>query len=265
MILLPVVFLLAADPTFLRRSLHEAAAEPSPLTTAACRYHAVFSGNPPARGVARMAKVAIEPGGRCAETAFEGEEQNWFVLSGEGAVEHGGKKTPLKTDDFLYLPPGQRFTLSAASKLEVLVMGFKVPKGKTGAPDLQAANAGDVKKQVVGNHPPSTLYQLLIGDTKSTRDRIAAGAVVTSLFLMEIKPGGTNTPHHHDREEEMYVLLAGEGEMVAGAGSDGVEGRFPAKAGEAYFYRLNATVGFYNTGKTTARILAVRSLYPFNR
>ncbi|MDX1984236.1 MAG: cupin domain-containing protein [Bryobacteraceae bacterium] len=262
----PALLLFAAvDPTFLRHSLNDAAAVDSALTTSTCRYHAVFGGKAPARGVARMAKLVIEPGGRCLETAFEGEEQNWFVLSGGGTLEHDGTKTPLKTDDFLYLPSGKRFTLAAGAKLEVLIMGFKVPKGKVGAPDVRIANAAEVKKQVVGNHPPSTLYQLLIGDTKSTRDRIAAGAVVTSLFIMEITPGGTNTPHHHDREEEMYVLLAGEGEMVAGSGMDGVEGKFPAKAGDAYFYRLNTTVGFYNTGSTKARILAVRSLYPFNR
>ena len=121
-------------------------------------------------------------------------------------------------------------------------------------------------KQVVGNHPPSTLYQLLMGDTKSRRDRIAAGHVLTSLFIMEIAPGGTNSPHHHEREEEIYLLLEGEGEMVAGGGMDGVEGKHPAKAGDAYFFRLNCTVGFYNSnapGAKTARILAVRSLFPF--
>jgi mannose-6-phosphate isomerase-like protein (cupin superfamily) len=82
---------------------------------------------------------------------------------------------------------------------------------------------------------------------------------------MEIAPGGTNQPHHHDNEEEIYLLLEGTGEMVAGGGMDGVEGRFPAKPGDAYFFRLNTTVGFYNSngpGARTARILAVRSLYP---
>ena len=53
--------------------------------------------------------------------------------------------------------------------------------------------------------------------------------------------------------------------MVAGGGAGGVENRRPAKPGDAYFFRLNATVGFYNDpapGKPKARILAVRSFYP---
>ena len=40
-------------------------------------------------------------------------------------------------------------------------------------------------------------------------------------------------------------MLSGHGEMVADGGMDGLEGRHPAKAGDAYFFRLNCTVGFY--------------------
>jgi hypothetical protein len=46
----------------------------------------------------------------------------------------------------------------------------------------------EVKAQTVEGHPSSVLYKLLVGDRKSTRDRIAAGYVVTSLFLA--KPSG---------------------------------------------------------------------------
>jgi mannose-6-phosphate isomerase-like protein (cupin superfamily) len=158
--------------------------------------------------------------------------------------------------------------VKAGPALRIIAMGFKIPAGVsvTRPAKLDIANIDEVKKQVVGNHPPSTLYQLMMGDTKSTRDRIAAAHVLTSLFIMEFTPGGTNFPHHHDREEEIYLVLDGHGEMVAGSGMDGVEGRFPAKAGDAYFFRLNATVGFYarqKEGEPKSRVLAVRSLYPF--
>ena len=33
-----------------------------------------------------------------------------------------------------------------------------------------------------------------MGDSDSKRDRIAAGRVLTSLFLMEIAPNGTTSP-----------------------------------------------------------------------
>ena len=56
-------------------------------------------------------------------------------------------------------------------------------------------------------------------------------------------------------------MIDGEGDMVAGSGMDGVEGRFPAKAGDAYYFRPNCTVGFYSQNKPGAKahILAGRS------
>jgi len=60
--------------------------------------------------------------------------------------------------------------------------------------------------------------------------------------------------------------MDGQGEIVAGAGTDGVEGRFAAKAGDAYYFRPNCTVGFYNQDKPGAKayILAVRSRVPLH-
>lgn len=145
-----------------------------------------------------------------------------------------------------------------------MVMGFYTKE--TGG-EVQTATLGEIKKQTVGGHPPSVLYQLMLGDVASKRDRIAAGRTVVSLYVMDFQPGGTNFPHHHDREEEIYLVLDGEGHMVAGSGVDGIENRIPAKAGDAYFFRLNCTVGFYATQApgVKSRILAVRSTYPFGR
>jgi hypothetical protein len=69
-----------------------------------------------------------------------------------------------------------------------------------------------VPAQTVNGHPASALYRLLVGDVTSKRDQIVAGRAVTSLFVMEIAPRGTNFPHHHEREEEIYLVLSGHGE-----------------------------------------------------
>jgi mannose-6-phosphate isomerase-like protein (cupin superfamily) len=81
---------------------------------------------------------------------------------------------------------------------------------------------------------------------------------------MDFAPAGTNLPHHHEGAEEIYLVMDGAGEMVAGGGMDGVEGRYPAKAGDAYYFRPNCTVGFYNQNKPGAKahILAVRARIP---
>jgi hypothetical protein len=68
-------------------------------------------------------------------------------------------------------------------------------------------------------------------------------------------------------EEEIYYILRGHGDMVAGGGADGNEGRYPATEGDVFFIRLNATVGFYSGshGGDHDLVLAVRSRFPFPR
>jgi len=146
-------------------------------------------------------------------------------------------------------------------------MGFKVPAGiSVDNPKSHAriVNLDDVKEETVSGHPSSVLYKLMVGPRSGKRDAIDEAYIITSLFLMDFAPGGTNFPHHHETAEEIYLVLDGEGEMVAGSGMDGIEGRYPAKAGDAYYFRPNCTVGFYNQNKPAAKahILAVRSKIP---
>ncbi len=262
------------DPTFLHRFVPDLEARKSDLSTTSCRYKPVFGeGDPDARalrGIARFGEMTVYPHGISGRVNYPAEEQVYVVLQGTGELQYGENRFPIQKNDFMYLPPGVAHGIGNPSDkpCRVIVMGFRIPKGvETTAPSgILLANIDDVKKEVVGGHPPSTLYQLLMGDVHSTRDKLAAAHVLTSLFIMEFAPGGTNLPHHHEREEEIYLVLNGHGEMVAGSGTDGIEGRFPAKAGDAYFFRLNCTVGFYagNTpNEEKTHILAVRSLFPF--
>jgi mannose-6-phosphate isomerase-like protein (cupin superfamily) len=275
-ILLSATYLLGADrpvdPTFLYRYLPGIAAKLSDVSTESCHYKPVFGEGDSVtgivRGVARVGEVVVDPNGACATVEYKAEEQIYVILDGSGVLSYGSEKVPIHKNDYVYLPPGITHAASNSSglPLRLIVMGFKIPSSTTVTvpPKLQRANIDDVKEQTVGGHPPSVLYQLLLGDRKSTRDKIAAGHVVTSLFIMDFAPGGTNGPHHHDNEEEIYLVLDGHGDMVAGGGMDGIEGRYPAGAGDAYFFRLNCTVGFYNEPNAKARILAVRSSYPFS-
>jgi mannose-6-phosphate isomerase-like protein (cupin superfamily) len=261
------------DPTFLHRFIPAVAERPSDVTTASCHYKPVFgagdSHSRSLRGIARFGEIIVEPRGQSETVTYPSEEQVYVVLEGRGVLDYGGEKVPIRKNDFLYLPPAIAHGVSNSSDqpCRLIVMGFKIPRSMTVSPPpkLLLANIDDVKKQTVGGHPASTLYQLLMGDTKSTRDKLAAAHVLTSLFVMSIEPGGTNFPHHHERQEEIYLVLDGQGDMVAGGGMDGVEGRHPANAGDAYFFRLNCTVGFYasnEAGAKTAHILALRSWFP---
>lgn len=257
-------------PTFLYRNISAVPEKVADITTSTCHYKPLFGeGDTDTSivvGIARYGDAIVDPNGDCKSVQYPEEDQVYVVLDGAGSLKYGTQNVSLKKEDYIYIPATMPHMLSnrSATPLSVIVMGFRT-KGFEKAPmpqTPQKANIEDVPTQTVSGHPSSTLYRLLMGDVDSKRDRIRAGRVLTSLFLMEITPGGTNFPHHHEREEEIYLVLDGHGQMVAGGGIDGIEGRHPAKAGDAYFFRLNCTVGYYSAPDAKSRILAVRSWYP---
>jgi mannose-6-phosphate isomerase-like protein (cupin superfamily) len=259
------------DPTFLHRYIPDVSSVSLDVTTDSCEYKPLFGAGDSetaiVRGIARFGEITIAPGGNCKPVIYSAEEQVYVVMDGDGQVHYGADTLAVKRHDFMYLPAGIEHGLANTSRtpMGVFVMGFKIAAGTPPPPKLQIANYDDVRKQNVSGHPDSVVYQLMMGGVNSRRDRIAAGHLLTSLYVMEFEPGGTNFPHHHEAEEEIYVLLDGAGDMVAGSGVNGLEGRFPVKAGDAYFFRLNCTVGFYNNKQGPAHILAVRSTFPHDK
>jgi mannose-6-phosphate isomerase-like protein (cupin superfamily) len=258
------------DPTFLHRDSRSAPEKPSDITTASCHYKPLFgTGDGDADAtvtVARYGIAVIDPQGHCNPVQYPEEDQFYVVLEGQGSASYAAESVVLGREDFLYLPATVPHGLINPSDkpMTVVVMGFHTrgyPKASLPAHPLKD-NIENVPTNFVGGHPDSAHFRLLLGDSSQKRDRIDAGNVVTSLFLMEIDPGGTNFPHHHPNAEEIYLILDGHGEQVAGEGTDGIAARHPAGPGDAWFYRLNATVGYYSAPGVKSRILCVRSFYP---
>jgi mannose-6-phosphate isomerase-like protein (cupin superfamily) len=263
------------DATWLHRYLPRLNETKANFSSATCHYKPVFgegdADNRILRSVSRFAEVTVESHGNCQSALYVREEEILFVLQGTGTLQYGDETHPLRANDFTYLPPGVKHGLAnnSGQSLRVLVMGFKIPPHLAlGAPSQRPriVNLDDVNEETVQGHPTSVLYKLLVGPRNGKRDAIDDAYVVTSFFWMNFAPAGTNFPHHHETAEEIYLVVGGEGEMVAGSGMDGLEGRFPAKAGDAYYFRPNCTVGFYNQNKpgANAYILAVRSQIPLS-
>jgi mannose-6-phosphate isomerase-like protein (cupin superfamily) len=267
--------MLAADPTFLHGYIPDIQPKPDDLTAAGAgaSYRPVFgAGDPQAKqckGIARYGELTVNEGGSSAIVSYPAEEQIYYILEGNGVLHYDGEEAPVKEGDFMYLPVAVKHGISGAPgrSVRLLVMGFKIPPGTTvpPTPKLMIANEADVPLTPVQGHGPTALFKLLMGTTASRRDKLAAASQMVSLFIMDFAPGGTNIPHHHEMEEEIYYILRGHGDMVAGGGADGNEGRHPARAGDAFFIRLNTTVGFYSGSQTGPhdRVLAVRSRFPF--
>ena len=267
--------LFAADPFFLRRSISDIKPQSDDLTlnAKAASYKPIFGvGDKDADklvGVARYGELTVRPGGSSALVSYPAEEQMYYILEGSGTLLYDDQKVPVKQDDFMYLPINVKHGIanSTGAPVRVIVMGYKIPAGKQVAPTpkLMLSTSTDVKLQVLGGHGPTTQFKLLMGTTQSTRDRLSAASEMTSLFIMEFSPGGTNIPHNHAREEEIYLLMRGTGEMVAGKSAEGKEVRHPVKQGDAFFFGPGTQVGYYShakEGQPPDVILAVRSNLP---
>jgi mannose-6-phosphate isomerase-like protein (cupin superfamily) len=267
--------LLAADPIFLRRQVSEVKSQPDDLTASAKQssYKPLFGiGDKDVdqlKGVARYGELTVAPGGSTAIVRYPAEEQMYFIEEGGVTLLYGDEKVRVKKNDFMYLPIGVRHGIANPSNApaKVVVMGYRIPAGTKiePTPKLMLANADDVALQVLGSHGPTTQFKLLMGFTSSQRDKLASAYVMDSLFIMDFAPRGTNIPHNHRGEEEIYLLLRGGGDMVAGLDADHKEMRHAVTTGAAFFFKPGTQVGYYSNAKEGQEhdlILAVRSRLP---
>ena len=260
------------EPTWLYRDGSSIRQQHNDLTSDSCHYTPIFGeGDVEASlplTVSRFGELAVDARGACQTVDYPRKEELYFVTSGSGVLRYGEQSHFLAQNDFTYVPPTVRHSVSNSSSqtLQLVVITVRVsPEIPVSQPaELVVSNLSELKEQTVEGHPQSVQYKLLIGPRTGVRDRINAAYSVADFFLMDFAPGGTNFPHHHEMAEEIYLLLDGKGQIVAGGGMDGVEGLHPAKPGDAYYFRPNCTVGFYNqnTPGVKAHILAIRALVP---
>ena len=274
---LPAVLFLAislnANSQYLKRSLSGIHEFKTGLSTISAHYKSVFGegdrDSAMIKGITRYGLLDIDPGGVSKSVKYDNEEQILFILEGTGILNIDMKSVPVSRNDFMYIPKGIRFGLSNPREdtLSVIIMGFKLSPDtfRLKNRDLMIANCDEVEFQTLPSHGPTTTFQLLMGTTESTRDRLAAACQVNSLFIMDFAAGGTNNPHRHSTEEEIYLILRGKGDIVAGENSNGQELRHPSTVGDVYFFAPKTLIGFYSGNlaeEEHARILAVRFKFP---
>jgi mannose-6-phosphate isomerase-like protein (cupin superfamily) len=253
------VCLMAAEPTFLRRQVADAKARPDDLTAnaKAASYKPLFGmGDADAdqlKSVARYGELTLGPDGASALVSYPAEEQMYFIEEGSGTLLYGAEKAAVKKNDFMYLPVGVKHGLANSSNapLKVIVMGYKIPASVTvqPTPKLMLASTDDVQLQILGQHGPTSQFKLMMGTTTSTRDKLPAAYVMNSMFILDFAPGGTNIPHNHPDEEEIYLLVRGSGDMVADKDADGKDIRHPVTEGAAFLFKPGCQVGYYSNAK----------------
>lgn len=249
------------------QSLREADME---ISTKTAHYKPIFGEGDDSKkimkAIKRFAYLSVDPNGESKFVKYGREELAYYVLSGTGMLHYENKDVPFSKNDFFYIPIGTKhgFSNPREDTLTMLVMGVTIPADTLVKPtnELKIASANEMAFQALSkSHGETSKYQLLMGTTRSIRDRLASANQISSLFVIDFAPGGTNIPHKHKDQEEIYFMLEGSGEMVAGESAPGKEMRYPVKQGDAFFYAPNTLVGFYSPTKPETehtRILAIR-------
>lgn len=194
------------------------------------------------------------PAGFWSTPAHEhgGEEEIFYVLSGEGVSWQRGRTAPIAPGDcIVYLAGRGAHTLHADSDLDVLAFGPRHRAEAIGFPRLGASLVGNravesssgaidglpfqfVRESEVGppelpdlGQRPPTIVNLRDvearhfgrGSVSSERRDLgrSAGSRHTGLQHYEVEPGRNATPAHcHSLEEEIFVILQGGGTLVLG-------------------------------------------------
>jgi len=163
-------------------------------------------------------RILLGPGEISTPAHVHGtDEETFFVLNGTGLSWQDGETYEVRPGDTLvHAPRGCAHTLRAGERgLDVLAYGSLTPPHdldqqldwpEPSERPSSIVNVEDVEARFGGRSRP-------LGAT--------AGAKLTGLNLVQLPPGEEGAPpHSHTAEEELFVVLHGEGELELWASPD---------------------------------------------
>jgi uncharacterized cupin superfamily protein len=207
-------------------------------------------------------RIQVDPGKRSTPLHAHGaEEEIFYVLGGSGLLYQGGKTCAVAAGDCIVHRAGTaHHTLRAGEDgLDVLAFGERIgvevahlPRARVvwahpawvedspgEHPDAREAAAGPLEFPEPGERFRNVAARAEVEGVErvhGTHARVrydlasAAGSRRTGLKLTEIRPGMRSAPLHcHSAEEEIFVVLEGEGIVELGA-AEPVE-EHPVRAG----------------------------------
>jgi uncharacterized cupin superfamily protein len=198
-------------------------------------------------------RIEIPAGGWSTPAHEHGlDEELFYVLGGRGLSWQKGRTAEVRAQDcILYAPRRGAHTLHAVDPLDVLafgprhndesprfprlglsLVGNRAVESSPGARDgipiqfVREAELGPPELPEPGARPSTVVNAADIRPRHFGGGRVSAeirdlgratGSVSTGLNLVEVEPGRWGTPLHcHSVEEELFVVLEGEGVIVLG-------------------------------------------------
>jgi len=200
-----------------------------------------------------LSRIRIPAGGWSTPAHDHGiEEELFYILAGSGLAWHKGETFEIGEGDCILFPPRRGpHTLHALDELDVLAFGPRIYDESARFARLGASLVGNryvesldgstdglptqfVREAELGpperpgpSPRPSTIVNVRdVEPVETARPRIhrtrrnlgtAVGSVTTGLQHVEVEPGKLSAPQHcHSLEEEIFVMLAGEGILLLG-------------------------------------------------
>jgi uncharacterized cupin superfamily protein len=201
-----------------------------------------------------LRRIELPAGGWSTPAHEHGlEEEFFYVLRGRGLSWHSGATAEVAAGDcVLYAPKAGAHTVHALEALDLLAFGLRRDDESVGFPRLGMSRVG---RRMVRSEPgavegapaqfvhesrlgppelppepgprPPTIVNIdeverrVVDRARISRTRrnlgIAVGSVRAGLQHVEVTPGKESAPLHcHSLEEEMFVMLAGDGVLVLG-------------------------------------------------
>ncbi len=228
-----------------------------------------------------LQRIRLHPGKRSTPVHVHGaEEEIFWVLGGSGLLWQKGTTATVGPDDcIVHLPNGGTHTLRAGPEgLDVLAFGTRVPielcylpraahswAGPTVLPspdpyDLFPLDdaAGPLDFPAPGERPANVVALAGLDDPAPREGRVrvapgkAAGSHRTGLKHVAIEPGRLAAPPHcHSAEEELFVVLTGDGHLLLG------DEELPVRAGSVVARRAGTGVAHtFRAGPEGMRLLA---------
>jgi uncharacterized cupin superfamily protein len=231
-------------------------------------------------------RIRVPPGGWSTPAHIHGRgEEIFYVLAGAGLSWQGGKTYPVGPGDaIVHVANGEPHTVYGGEEgIDVLAFGMRardeaayLPRAGVhwlGAHYVDAADPERTpwrREEAVGPPelpPPSErpLSIVNVADVQSKEQRRAgyaarwldlgrtAGSVQTGIRHGTIEPGNLSAPPHvHSAEEELFVILDGEGTLLLVPGEE-----VPVRAGHVVSRRAGTRVAHaFRAGETALTLLA---------
>jgi mannose-6-phosphate isomerase-like protein (cupin superfamily) len=146
--------------------------------------------------------VRVPPEAAYAGTAGPAGEL-WFVTSGSGSLEAGGRAVAVGPEHGIAVPPGSAYRLTAdpaprrPAALTVDMVSLPGPSAGPGAGVARVTDLRDCAAEMTGDRR----FRVLFGP--------GTGYPAATQFVGEIPPG--RAPDHRHTYDEVVLVLAGEG------------------------------------------------------